>query len=337
MKTQINFLLILLMLTTQSAVAQFYISPTHLVFEGAGLRGIAYAGALLELEERQQLCEVQEVAGTSAGATTACLLSVGFSPVELVDQIGQTDFARFNDSRGGMIGAAIRMNREFGWFEGKAFTQWIEERIWEKTGSRDLTFAELRFLAAGNQDFYELRIVATSINNQRVISFSADTYPDMRIADAVRASMSVPFYYKPLVIDCDGHVIDSCPDNGRCDICVDGGISANYPIHVFDENGVNPGTLGFRIDSQEQIAHDRVGSELCSFEVLNFRDFITSFYVFVLESNNRSGMTAEDWNRTVLISDCDLSPRVRKLSQAEKEALIEAGRKAAREYVETAS
>ncbi|MBQ0128550.1 MAG: patatin-like phospholipase family protein, partial [bacterium] len=40
----------------------------NLVFEGGGVRGIAYAGALEVLEEEKILRKIKRVAGTSAGA-----------------------------------------------------------------------------------------------------------------------------------------------------------------------------------------------------------------------------------------------------------------------------
>jgi predicted acylesterase/phospholipase RssA len=46
----------------------------NLVFEGAGIRGLAYCGALMELDQRQMLAPIQRVAGTSSGAITATLL-----------------------------------------------------------------------------------------------------------------------------------------------------------------------------------------------------------------------------------------------------------------------
>ena len=50
----------------------------NLVFEGGGVKGIAYAGALKELEKKGLLTSLQRVAGTSAGAITATLLAVGY-------------------------------------------------------------------------------------------------------------------------------------------------------------------------------------------------------------------------------------------------------------------
>jgi NTE family protein len=58
-------------------------SYRNLVMEGGGIRGIAYGGALLVLEQRGVLAGLTRVGGTSAGAIQAALLAVGYSAQEI--------------------------------------------------------------------------------------------------------------------------------------------------------------------------------------------------------------------------------------------------------------
>jgi len=51
----------------------------NLVFEGGGVKGIAYVGAMEVLEEKGILGDVRRVGGTSAGAINAVLLAAGYS------------------------------------------------------------------------------------------------------------------------------------------------------------------------------------------------------------------------------------------------------------------
>jgi NTE family protein len=51
----------------------------NLVFEGGGVKGIAYVGALRQLEARGIMEEIRRVGGTSAGAINAVMLSLGYS------------------------------------------------------------------------------------------------------------------------------------------------------------------------------------------------------------------------------------------------------------------
>ena len=55
----------------------------NIIFKGGGVKGVAYAGALLQLEQFNRLKEIQRVAGTSAGAITAALYAVGYTPKEI--------------------------------------------------------------------------------------------------------------------------------------------------------------------------------------------------------------------------------------------------------------
>ncbi len=54
--------------------------PTCAVFEGGGVKGIAYVGALEKLHEQDMLSGLEYVAGSSAGGITAFLLGIGHSP-----------------------------------------------------------------------------------------------------------------------------------------------------------------------------------------------------------------------------------------------------------------
>ena len=81
-----NILLILLF--CQQLYAQNTIK--NLVFEGAGVRGIAYAGAIKELENNKLISQIEKVGGTSAGAITAIMLALGYSSDEIGEIISQT-------------------------------------------------------------------------------------------------------------------------------------------------------------------------------------------------------------------------------------------------------
>ena len=51
----------------------------NLVFEGGGVKGIAYVGAMQVLNEEGILQDIQRVGGTSAGAINATLFALGFT------------------------------------------------------------------------------------------------------------------------------------------------------------------------------------------------------------------------------------------------------------------
>jgi NTE family protein len=115
---------------------------------------------------------------------------------------------------------------------------------------------------------------------------------------------------------------------------VDGGFTGNFPIKIFDESTqANFATLGFRIDSDEQIKNDHAEKQIAALPVGNFKQYLGAFYNIVIENLNRQQLTKEDWQRTVSISDGKIGPRIRKLSADEINILIENGRQAIKTYL----
>ena len=76
----------------------------YLVLKGGGIRGIAYAGALQVLEEKGIAQGIEKVAGTSVGAITGALFSMGYTAKEIADIMNGQDIAAFNDGEGYFIG-----------------------------------------------------------------------------------------------------------------------------------------------------------------------------------------------------------------------------------------
>lgn len=317
--------LLLLIITCHVSTGQI----ENLVFEGAGIRGIAYCGALMEMEKAGELQGVKRVAGTSSGAITAGLISIGYSPQEIYDIIGSTNFAKFNDGGWIFIGGFSRLKNRFGYYKGNAFLHWLEVLIEKKTGNPDITFEQLYTLAQQDPRYKELVVTAMCLNKQEPFYFSSHTYPKMRIADAIRASMAIPYYFEPIIIDKEGKTYKKKEMKPEHDVCVDGGFVSNFPIYIFDKAPFNNDrTVGFRIDQDEQIANDLTTRELVDIPIEDIGDFSVAFYYVIKETMNRYMLTEKDWERTVSISDARIGPKVKKLSQEEKDLLINAGREA---------
>jgi len=246
----------------------------NLVMEGGGIRGIAYGGALLELEQRGVLAGLQRVGGTSAGAIQAALLAVGYSAQEIIDVVNATPVQRLNDGRLILFGGTRRLVKQYGWYRGDEFSAYLSELVGRKTQRPDLTLGELHALALAQPGrFRDLYTTGTNLTQQRVQVFSHETTPTMRVADAVRISMSIPLYFRAVLLDAENHVITGTPAPGQpVQVLVDGGLLANYPVDLFDYprylpagraaapdargHVFNPETLGLRLDRAEQIPLD---------------------------------------------------------------------------------
>jgi len=327
MKTCIVFLLLLC--TPFFLPAQQH-PVRNLVFEGAGTRGIAYCGAIQELESAGLMSEVGKVGGTSSGAIVALALALGYTGEEIREIISTTDFRIFNDGRYLLAGGINRTNKYFGWYRGNRFENWLAYYIRKKTGNADITFDELH-----QRGFRSLYITGTCLNKQQLVIFSHHTYPKMKVKDAVRISISIPLYFEAVFINSEGQVVRHPRQKNGLDVMVDGGFTGNFPIRMFDSlPGYDFSTVGFRIDRDEQIENDRKAGEIAPLPVGNFKQYMNAFYNLVIENLNRQQLTSEDWQRTVSISDGKIRPRIRKLSAEEINTLIENGRKSMRAFLQ---
>jgi NTE family protein len=332
--------LLILIAAGYSSLVQAQSAAVHnLVFEGAGMKGIAYAGAIAELEQHHILKDVKRVGGTSAGAITALLLSLGYTSHEISDIIGKTNFKKFNDGQYLFAGGISRLKKEFGWYRGNKVETWLEKLIEAKTGNADITFLQLK-----EKGFKELYVTGTSLTRQRLLVFSHESFPHMKVKDAVRISMSIPFYFEAVFMDSTGAIIDRPAKDQPVEVMVDGGFTGNFPIHMFDstryvsksgdnEFYFNEHTLGFRVDHDAQIKSDANGKGLAAMPITNLKEYTRAFYNMIMENLNRQSLTDEDWSRTVSISNGDIGPRIRKLSKAEIDTLVENGREAAATYL----
>jgi NTE family protein len=196
----------------------------NLALEGGGVKGLAYPGALQVMQTGGP--NIEKVAGTSAGSIVAALIALGYSPADMQTLMLDLDFKRFED--GSVLGGPERFFRKFGWFKGDYFLEWMQCRVKEQTGNPNATFADL---AKDRSKFKDLSVVSTDLSRRRRQVFSNEHSPDLPVAQAVRASMSIPLFFEAFYIDDDlfGET------GARQDLFVDGGVLDNYPIDLFDK------------------------------------------------------------------------------------------------------
>jgi NTE family protein len=294
-------------------------SYKNLVFEGGGPKDAAFAGAIQVLDELGHYAGIERVAGTSSGSITATLLACGAGSQGLYDAVKRTDFRKFIADKGGLIGDAYRMARHFGLHSGDEFNEILKQNIATFAGDGSLTFAQLEGMAKDEgRKFKDLSVVASNLSRQQSVVFNARRTPKMPIWQAVRASISIPLVFEPVIIDGEYHV--------------DGGLAWVYPVDIYDRTVVdrdgntthvrNTETLGFHfIDSgpDELRAHPRIDS---------MRQYFLAMTGFLIESGNRLHIHAEDQLRTVSIDDLGVGGSDFGISEEMINHLIENGRKA---------
>jgi NTE family protein len=196
------------------------------VLSGGGADGLAHIGMLKVLEK--QGIPVDYVVGTSMGALVGALYAAGYSPEEIEERIKSEAFKRWSNGE-----AETPYVYHFKKNPGDA--SWISFRFSPDTlilsslptnvvSPVPLDFGLLEYFgpasAAAGYVFDSLmipfRCVASNITAKcEAIMGSGD------LGQAVRASMSYPFFIKPLNIDGN--------------LYVDGGLYNNYPVDVAAE------------------------------------------------------------------------------------------------------
>jgi NTE family protein len=311
----------------------------NVVFEGAGIRGVAYSGTVKELETQNILKGIQRVGGTSSGAITALLISIGYSASEIATIVSTTPYKKFNDGRFFFFGGINRLLNYFGWYRGEEFEKWLSKLIRLKLGDDNVTFQQLK--EKGCKDLY---VTGTCLNQQSLVIFSFENYPNMKVKDAVRISMSIPMYFEAVFIDSAGNIVHHPKNKNELNIMVDGGFTANFPIKIFDSTkyfdetkpnsfAPNHQTIGFRIDRTDQIHNDSSGKSLAPFEINSLKNYLGAFYNIIVENLNRQTLTKDDWERTVSISDGNVAPKVKQLSRRELTVMIHNGETATQHFL----
>ncbi len=300
----------------------------NLAFEGGGIRGIAYTGAIKVLEEHHITDSIENIAGTSVGAITAVLMSVGYSADELKKILFDLRVQKFNDGQWFFIGGQKRFRKQFGWYRGDRLEDWIGELIAAKTGHADLNFAQLHQLKLKDKKYKDLFITATNLSKQKAVVFSWQPYPNMQIKTAVRASMSVPLYFSAVFLDSAGNKVKKPKAENACDIFIDGGVLANYPLTTFDSGYVkgNPHTLGLKLERPEQLDYYKQSRDIAPYNIHHFTTYVSALYNLVIERLNRDTSFAYEDYRTIYISTSNMNPRVRHITTGQKEILYRNGK-----------
>lgn len=187
--------------------------PYRIYLSGGGMCAMAHVGALQELTKTVSLRAVKEWMGVSAGSLVAMCICIGFTLEELFDFCIRFDFTHIKetDSVPGWI-------LHFGIDTGERLHRLIDACLRVKGLSADITFKECY-----DRFGISLHILATDMNEACIKQYTHELTPEYKVSDAVRASMTFPYYFQPFI----------CPETGH--YLIDGGVISNYPLFVLPE------------------------------------------------------------------------------------------------------
>jgi NTE family protein len=284
---------------------------TNLCIEGGGARGVALGGTMKALDAYGIIPQLKRFVGSSAGAIGCTLLAAGYTTEEVHGINMTTDFTKFMDDSWGMLRDSRRFVQSYGLCPGTYFEQWMEDKLSNKLDVARVTFKQF-FDLTGK----DLRITSVCVNDDKLVVFSYKTHPCMRIALAVRASMSIPGVF--------------CPVEIKGKLYVDGGLSDNYPLDEFDED--NPYTLGLKLMGDGETRDARVhNKQLPTGNVVEYYGAIISH---MCNSIERLKIDEKYWPRTIRVPTGDIGTTEFDLSEERKKAAVDKAYNAAIEQLE---
>lgn len=292
----------------------------NIAIQGGGIRAIAYVGALKELSDQNKLNTVLRFAGTSAGALVASLLAVGYTVGELITLMSAMDIRKFK-----MGYNPFRIFTKYGIHSGNYILSFVRDAIAKAPGKNfraSSTFRELHEKGAK-----ELYIFATNMNDLSIMEFSFTNTPDLPVAEAVRASMSIPIYFKAWRFSEPSHSEH---------LYADGGIAYNYPLSFFDSERFLP--AGEIVNSEAIGLYLQTPKTVTKFlRPLGFNTpvhYIAHLFETLLKAQSIDfGMEPEMENRTIIIDDLGIAATDFAITSEDQQRLVASGKKAAQAYI----
>jgi NTE family protein len=225
-----------------------------LVLSGGGASGLAHIGVIKALEENH--IPIDFITGTSMGAFIGALYAAGYTPQQMEDIVTSPDFQRI--ATGAISSKFIYYFKqrmpEASWitFKFSLDTNLITSIPTNLISPIPIDFAMMQYFsgpsAAAHNNFDSLfvpfRCVAADIVAKKPYVFK-----DGNLGEAIRASVSYPFYLKPIIVD------------GR--MLFDGGLYNNFPTDIMHDDFHPDIIIGSNVSSSiEAPSEDNILSEI---------------------------------------------------------------------------
>lgn len=221
--------------------AKLHAQKVGLVFSGGGAKGLAHIGTLKALEENQ--IPIDYITGTSMGGIVGAMYAAGYSPNQ-IEQIAvskefqnwvngrytsdYTYYFQKNAPNASMLTAKVAIDTGFHF----SFRSNIINDIPLNFAFLEL-FSQASAVSKDNFDnlFVPYRCMVADVLSQKSITVSKGS-----LAEAVRATMTVPIVYRPIKLD--GKYV------------FDGGLYNNFPADVMEKEFKPDYVIGANVSSK---------------------------------------------------------------------------------------
>lgn len=289
-----------------------FVMRINAVFQGGGVKGIAFVGAIAVTEQKGFI--FHRVAGTSSGSIVASFLAAGYKHDEMKKIIMETPFSQFLEKtlvhRIPVAGPAIRLLLKKGIYSGDLLEAWIRQKLLDK-GVR--TFRDV--------PKHSLYIIASDISSGKMVVLPDDLEeydidPDrFEIARAVRMSISIPYFFEPVIL--------------KKKVFVDGGILSNFPMWIFDQEMMEKGgeklvpTIGYQLVGKNPVPQNEIRGPFSMFQAL---------FSTMMGAHDERYIEKQYRYRTIKIDSSAVGTVEFDITREQCLELYESGRKAAEEF-----
>jgi NTE family protein len=304
-----------------------------LALEGGGVKGIGLVGAITTLASHGYT--FPRVAGTSAGAIVGALVAACVASeknVTLVEEImNDVHYPRFRDESVldhlGPPGEIAELLLSRGIYKGDYFHGWIESQLKtigvEKFGQLRISDKDDPGSVLPEERRYRLVVLTSDVTRGQLVYLpwdckDYDLDPDeLRIADAVRSSMSIPFFFRPYDLP------------GTKSTFVDGGMLENFPIDAFDRPDGNPRwpTFGVKLSVKpDPAATVQKTTTTLDLAVSCLRTLIDEHDAYHLEDTKTT-------QRTIFVDTTGISATDFDITKETQQTLFANGQRAATKFI----
>jgi NTE family protein len=317
--------------------------PADLVLSGGGVKGIGLVGAVVALMDAGYAA--QRVSGTSAGSIVGAIVAAAshgnqLGAEEVKELALQLDYHKFTDpgalERVPVLGPSFAVLRGTGVYKGDYAHDWVASQL------KNLGVTTFGDLAINDDNIpeeqrYKLVVTVADVTTGQLVRLPWDyrrVYgldPDEQsVADAVRASMSIPFFFRPVTLT---------STTGLTSTLVDGGLLSNFPIDSLDRtDGRKPRWPSFGITVLPNLpeGNDKVIPALAPIRLLGPPHLLESVITTVLVGRDQAYLNQPWVNaRTIRVDSTDIGFLDFDISDNEVEALYAKGYAAAEKFLST--
>ena len=315
------------------------VKRADLVLSGGGVKGIGLVGAVVALMDAGY--QIRRISGTSAGSLVGAIAAAGagqLTGTDLKHLAMSLPYNKFLDpdpaTKVRYLGPAWAALRGRGMYRGDFIHDWVASEL-GKLGVR--TFGDLALddpelppeqryrLVVTVADVTRGHLVRLPWDYQRLYGLDAD---EQSVADAVRASMAIPFFFRPVTIT---------STSGVTSTLIDGGLLSNFPMYSLDRIDGKPPrwpSFGITVTAQRPAEGDNEPGLAPMIDLPGAPGLLEGLINTALLGHDQTYLSQPSvFARTIAVDSAGIGYLNFEISQEQRETLYTNGYQAAREFL----